>query len=337
MTADAPILIYCRWEAAGGVERVSLRLRDFLRRNGIAAEIVCRGGGYIFGAQALAVEGMSLKDRTLVFSRKRDLVALGPRARAAQLIYWRHIPVVGPALRRVVDRTFLALISRRARIVCVCDELGEELRAIPGLRRASVHSILSPLGAALPPRVPIRAAPAARSFVHVGRPGGQKRLDLILPAVALARAAGHDVALTVYGYPAPAHPPEGVTFALPGTDPIPALATADALIVWSDYEGFPTIMVEAARAGCPILANDFRTGLADFERLIGPTVRIEDSADAFAPAFTGLPTGHYDLSGVRDVALWPSWADVLGLSGTAEGRKSESDPANQVCPRVSDV
>jgi glycosyltransferase involved in cell wall biosynthesis len=337
MSPDEPILIYCRWEAAGGVERVSLRLRDFLRRHGVAAELVCRGGGEVFGARALPVEDLRLRGRRLVFSRKSDLRDIGPRALTARPIYWRHIPVAGGPMRRILDHAFIAAMSRLGPVICVCDDLAAEMTALPLVRRASLRAMLSPVGADLPARVPIRRPDALRHLIHAGRPGGQKRLDRICAALTEARAAGQPVSLTAFGYPPDTPVPPGVTLAPPESDPRPALATADALVVWSDYEGFPTIMVEAALAGCPILANDFRTGRADFARLIGPVAPLGQEPDTLTRAFTRLPTGHYDLSGVRDKALWPLWQEALGLEKSVECRNPARSAPETAGLRVSDV
>ncbi|MAM60768.1 glycosyltransferase [Maritimibacter sp. UBA3975] len=337
MSADDPILIYCRWEAAGGIERVSLRLRDFLRRHGVAAELVCRGGGEVYGARALPVEALKLRGRRLVVSRKRDLLEIGPRALTARLVYWRHVPVVGGVARRGLDRAFIEAMSHIGPVICVCDELARDISGLPFVRRRAIRSALSPVAANLPASVAIRASAEMGHLVHVGRPGRQKRFDLICVAIGDARAQGHRVQLTAFGYPADQPVPEGVTLAPPGADPQPALASADALVVWSDYEGFPTIMVEAALAGCPILANGFHTGRADFVRRIGPVTEIDPSPDTLTRAFTRLARGRYDLTGVWDEALWPVWQEALGLEISVECRDLARSDADTTGLRASKV
>lgn len=337
MSVEAPILIYCRWETAGGIERVSLRLRDFLRRNGVPAELISRDGGPVFGQEVLRLSQTDLRGRTMVVSRKRDLLNLGRRALGLRLVYWRHVPVVGRLGRQLTERAFVAYMSWRAPVVCVCDELAHDIRHSPGVRRSAVQTIYAPVAADLPSDVPIRLSSAPRRLVHVGRPGGQKRLDKVLAAVSDARAGGLPVTLQVHGYPQPDRSPEGVTFAPLDSDPRASFAQADALVVWSEFEGFPTVMVEAAIAGLPIIANAFSTGLADFERLIGPTARIRDEPHALRQVFTRMPSGQYDLSGVRDEALWAAWSKALGVPQRAECCKSDISDRESAGLRVSDV
>ncbi|MBL6429092.1 MAG: glycosyltransferase [Maritimibacter sp.] len=337
MSADAPILIYCRWEAAGGIERVSLRLRDFLRRNGVAAELVSREGHPVFGAEVRRLAETDLGGRTLVFSRKRDLMHIGWRGLGARLVYWRHVPLVGPMTKRLMDAAFIVAMSWRAPVLCVCDELAEHLARLPLLRRAALAVAYAPVAPDVPATMPIRRTDQPKNLLYVGRPGAQKRLDKVLAVVAEARDAGHPVRLRVHGYPPPKDQPDGVTFAPLGSDPQASFSEADALIVWSEYEGFPTIMVEAARAGLPIIANAFATGLRDFERRIGPPARIEDRPEALMRVFTRLPRGSYDLSGVRDEALWPVWAKVLGVSMRDECSKNDIPPRDNAGLRTSDV
>ncbi|MEC7764921.1 MAG: glycosyltransferase [Pseudomonadota bacterium] len=337
MSADAPILIYCRWEAAAGIERVSLRLRDFLRRNGVAAELVSRDGAPVFGAEVKRLSDVDLRGRTLVFSRKRDLRDLGLHALSLRLIYWRHVPMVGGVRTRLTDHAVLAAMSWRGTVLCVCDDLTEEVRHLAGVRRSNVSTAYAPVSPEVPVQVPIRSTPHPTRLLFAGRPGMQKRLDKVLAAVAEARGKGHPVTLRVHGYPSPGKPPDGVTFAPLNSDPRAVMSQTDALIVWSGYEGFPTIMVEAALAGLPIIANDFSTGLADFERRIGPTARIQEGPDALTRAFTRLTPGTYDLSGVRDKTLWAAWSKALGHPLREECSNSDIPDRKSAGLRVSDV
>lgn len=317
MSGFPDILIYCNYEQPGGVERVSLRLRDFLDRMGHDAELISAFGDPVFGEPSEALATTNLSGRVVVFSRKGDLREMGRDARGARLVYWRHVPVTARGWRRLVDLAFMAWISRKAEIVCVCDELASEIVELPFMRKDAVVTCYSPVGANLPEAVDIRA-PGDGPFrlVYFARHGDQKRLDLVLWQVADACADGRDVRLDIYGFE---EPPEvdgvsmdGVAFCGRTDAPLERLAEADAVILVSDYEGFPTVMVEAALTGTPIICNDFRTGRVDFETLIGPVNLIDPEAPgALGEAIDSLASGSYALDALSDAQLARDWLDVL--------------------------
>lgn len=314
----SPIAIYCAYRQPGGVERVSLRLRDLFGRSGRDGALLSRGGDRLYGVATGRPSRAALSGRPLVFSRKSDLADLGPRTLLARrLVYWRHIPLPDRGhLKRGVEIAFLAALSRLGRVACVCDELTEEVRALPLVARARVHTCHAPLGRAAAP-VPIRpiAAPHRPSLVYFGRESAQKRLADVIALVAAARAEGLDVTLRIFGYAAPpagVPPAAHVRFEGRTDDPLAVLAASDGLILLSRFEGFPTALVEAAAAGAPIFCNAFRTGLRDFERLIGPTGRIDpDDPGSLARALRAPPAGTYRLDRLADDEVLAQWRTVL--------------------------
>lgn len=325
MGQDADIQVYCNYEHPGGIERVSLRLRDFLLRQGFGAGLISVFGDEVFGEETSALGKTSLAGRTLVFSRKGDLREMGWRARGARLVYWRHVPVTQTGYMRLIELVFIAYLSRRGQIVCVCDDLASEIAALPFVIETSVSTCYSPVGPDLPERVAIRPPreEGPLQLVYFGRPSatvsgiveGQKRLGAVLWQVANARKRGVDVECTVYGYEEvpDGGEMEGVRYVGSTTDPLGALRVADAVILISDYEGFPTIMVEAALTGTPIIANGFRTGRADFERLVGPVTGIAPGdPNGLVEAMGRLEAGHYNLSALSDEVLAKDWLGVLG-------------------------
>lgn len=320
MGQDAEIRIFCNYEQPGGIERASLRLRDFLDRQGYDAGLVSAGGDRIFGETTERLGSDNLSGRRVIFSRKGDLRDMRGKARGVRLIYWRHVPVARTALKRLQDILFLAWVGRRGQVVCVCDELSAEITALPFVRETRVFTCYAPLDPDLPDRVAIRepAGTGPLKIAYFGRDSAQKRLDAVLWQITQARARGAEVEVTVYGYDTvpPGADAAGVRFAGVTDDPLAALRAADTVLVLSRYEGFPTIMVEAARTGTPIIANGFRTGRTDFERLIGPVADLDpDDPDGLIRALEDLPKGHYDLSALSDEALALDWLRVIDGAG----------------------
>jgi len=95
-------------------------------------------------------------------------------------------------------------------------------------------------------------------------------------------------------------------------DPIGTLQAMSGVILVSKYEGFPTVMVEAAIAGAPIFCNDFRTGLRDFHRLIGPTNKIDSNkSSSLMGAIADLKVGWYKLSNLSNEVVTDQWMRVI--------------------------
>ncbi len=138
-----------------------------------------------------------------------------------------------------------------------------------------------------------------RHYIAIGRLAPQKNFALLLDA--FARIAAADDTLTILG-----DGPEraalerrgaelGITAALrlPGhVEPLdPWLATADALVMSSDYEGVPAVIVEALATGLPIVATDCCVSMGDLlgHGALGRLVPVGDSA-ALADAMAAIDT-----------------------------------------------
>lgn len=189
--------------------------------------------------------------------------------------YHRWLRIQG----RAIDR-FVAMAPPLA------PEIAELMRIVP----ARVATILDPALSA--DELAQFAAPAARSaradagrhFLAVGRLARQKNFALLLDAFALAARPGDR--LTILG-----EGPEraaltrriarrGLTgrVAMPGhiSDLPRWFADADTLILSSDFEGVPAVVVEALAAGIGIVATRCSNGMDDllghgrFGRLVPP-------------------------------------------------------------------
>lgn len=140
-------------------------------------------------------------------------------------------------------------------------------------------------------------AGTGRHFLAIGRLVPQKNFALLLEA--FARMAGPEDRLTILGDGAErasltAQAERGgvaTQVSLPGhVDPIdPWLAQADALVMSSDYEGVPAVLIEALAAGVPIIATDCCVSMGDLlgHGALGTLVPVRDPA-ALAAAMAAI-------------------------------------------------
>jgi glycosyltransferase involved in cell wall biosynthesis len=286
---------------------------------GIESALISRGGDDLFSVEtARATRGL-IRGRVLVFSRKRDLWELGTRSLLArQLVYWRHIPFIQTSwIRQVIDKFFVAVMSHFGQVVSVCDELADDIRVVPLVAPMNVSSCYSPLGLERPQRIAIRPIENLQNvrLVYFGREGGQKQISDVISLVDAANGLGIGVTMCVFGYSKrPDDVPDNphVYFLGRTEEPLSEIARSDGLILLSQYEGFPTVLMEAAITGTPIFCNDFRTGLKDFERLVGPTNRISPTdSGSLAVAILNSNAGAYELGGLANDTLLDQWRKVL--------------------------
>ena len=174
------------------------------------------------------------------------------------------------AAYRAIERGLALLTTRLVGVsAATVDEL-VALRIAPRERFAVV-----PIGLDLTPFLAVRsdsaglradlgAGPDTLVATFTGRLVPIKRVDLLIDAVAGARAQGADVRLVVAGdgelraaLEAQAAPLGDAVRFLGVRDDLPALAAGtDLAVLASDNEGTPVALVEAAAAGVPALATD---------------------------------------------------------------------------------
>ena len=154
-------------------------------------------------------------------------------------------------------------------------------------RRAPVLFVRNPVRD-LPETVEREEPGEVFRFLTVGRLSRQKGQDLLLRALAEARAELPPVRLTLVG----SGPDEAdlrrlagelgvadqVEFAGYATDPSVHFRAADCFVLPSRWEGFGVVLVEALAFGLPLLAADCEFGPADVvtDPRIGDLVRADD-------------------------------------------------------------
>jgi glycosyltransferase involved in cell wall biosynthesis len=183
------------------------------------------------------------------------------------------------------SRTTLALLTASTRlfyrfadrIICVSNGVAKDLQNISGLAPNRVAVVYNPVEQATPARRPdpeaLRAWPVARHrILSVGSLKAQKNQALLVEA--FARVAGEiDASLLILGEGPERKSLEDLITALgmddrirlPGfvSDPSPYYAAASAFVLSSDYEGLPTVLIEALAWGLPVVSTDCDSGPAE--------------------------------------------------------------------------
>ncbi|MCO5398473.1 glycosyltransferase family 4 protein [Ralstonia sp. 21MJYT02-11] len=175
-----------------------------------------------------------------------------------------------PARQRIIARTMEWLLAPlTARMICVAEaerEIAETL-PIPRPRIRVIHNGIADSSNLATPRAPVRR------IVMVARLAAPKRADTLIRAFARAALPDCELILAGDGPQSTALRTLADTLA-PGrirfygvVTHIPALlASAQIFALVSDHEGFPLSVLEAMRAGMPIVASDLpgiREQLAD--------------------------------------------------------------------------
>lgn len=153
------------------------------------------------------------------------------------------------------------------RLIAVSQGVGEDLRNALKLAHARIEVIPNPFdGAALRQRAAESAAlPQKPYLIHVGRFSGQKRHDLLLEAFA---GLDERYRLVLLADPAPALASmiaarglgARVTVAGFQPNPYPWIAGAALLVLCSDHEGLPNVIIEALLLGVPVVSTDCPSG-----------------------------------------------------------------------------
>jgi glycosyltransferase involved in cell wall biosynthesis len=172
-----------------------------------------------------------------------------------------------------VYRLLEQLLSRiTTRLIGVSEATVDELVCLGVAPRSKFVTV--PIGLDLAPylavepdarwRTEFGMAPGALVLTFVGRLVPIKRVDLLIDAVAQARATGVDVQLVIAGdgplrptLEARAAPLGSAVRFLGFRGDLPAIAAgSDVAILTSDSEGTPVALIEAAAAGLPAIATD---------------------------------------------------------------------------------
>ncbi|MGD9787009.1 MAG: glycosyltransferase [Sulfuricellaceae bacterium] len=159
-------------------------------------------------------------------------------------------------------------LYEKRNLIAVSGGVAEDLRLRLGLKHSRIATIPNPFDAEDIRRQADEAAPSLPNepyVVHVGRFAPQKRHDLLFDAWRRAGLPHRLVLLTPpdprldaliaqYGLE------DRVTVAGFQRNPYPWMRKADALVLCSDHEGLPNVLIEALICGTPIVSTDCPSG-----------------------------------------------------------------------------
>ena len=153
-------------------------------------------------------------------------------------------------------------------LLAVSDGVARDLRETLGCARANVVRIYNAIDAAairVLAAEPEPAVPREPYLVHVGRFVPQKRHDLLLDALRRSQLPHR---LVLLANPAPALERLIAESGLAGRvtvagfqrNPFPWIAGAELLVLCSDHEGMPNVLVEALACGTRVASTDCPSG-----------------------------------------------------------------------------
>lgn len=246
----------------------------------------------------LAARPYDLLVSTLPFADEVAALARAPRhvCRIANTLSAEiaRLPAAKAARRTARYR---ALYGRRQRLVAVSQGVAADLAAHFGIPAERLHTIANPFDLEAIRRQAAEACgnlPAVPYLLHVGRYAAQKRHDLLFAAFSTLPlphklvlltppAADLDAAICHHGL-------EGrVVVAGFQANPYPWMAHADLLVLCSDHEGLPNVLIEALACGTRVVSTDCPSGPREI--LCGALARgLTPCGDAAALAQTMLDT-----------------------------------------------
>ncbi|MDP2808744.1 MAG: glycosyltransferase [Rhodocyclaceae bacterium] len=266
----------------------------------------------------LALQPHDLLVSTLPFADEVAALARAPR----------HICRIANTLSAEIARLPAAKAQRRAaryrelygsrRLVAVSQGVAEDMHARFGIERKQIQVIANPFDfpaiRALAAE-PCPARPTEAYILHVGRFAAQKRHDLLLAAFARANLPHKLVLLT------PPDPKLAALIAQPGLEgrvaiagfqanPYPWMAGAELLVLCSDHEGLPNVLIEALACGTRVVSTDCPSGPREI--LAGELARGLipcNDAEALARATIAALAAPRPSPDVIEAALTPFTAD----------------------------
>ena len=215
----------------------------------------------------------------------------------------RHVCRIANTLSAELARLPVARMQRRAaryralygsrRLVAVSQGVADDLHSQFGIEAKRMRVIANPFDFAAIRALaaePCPARPGEPYLLHVGRFAAQKRHDLLLAAFARTGLPQQLVLLTppdarLDALIAEAGLKPRVTIADFQANPYPWMAGADLLVLCSDHEGLPNVLIEALGCGTRVVSTDCPSGPREILR--GELARWLvpcDDADALSQA-----------------------------------------------------
>ncbi len=224
---------------------------------------------------------MAWRLRRLMASRAHDLlVSTLPFADEVAVLARapRHVCRIANTLSAEIARLPAGKAQRRTkryrelygarRLVAVSQGVATDLQTLFSVDRKQLRVIANPFdfgGIRALAAEPCPTRPGEPYLLHVGRFAAQKRHDLLLAAFARAGLPQQMVLLTppdarLDALIAQAGLKRRVTIADFQANPYPWMAGADLLVLCSDHEGLPNVLIEALACGTRVISTDCPSG-----------------------------------------------------------------------------
>jgi glycosyltransferase involved in cell wall biosynthesis len=273
-------------------------------RYGIQARKLCKLIDSEGGSTAFDIKISTLVDADKVVSRLKDDSFL---FRLANDYYARALRKKYPRFIQSIRLMALKKRYENGKIICVSSELEYGTRSFMNRNDEFIRTIYNPFDfdriRTLSKR-PDPDTPAEPYVIHVGRPVQQKRHDLLIQAY---KKSGIPHRLVLLGSTTErirdmarmARIEDRVTFIEFKENPYPLIANADALILSSDREGLPSVVIEALICGTPVVSTRCRYGPSEI--LTGPQARFlvePGDAEALSSAIRAILADPPDLTQV---------------------------------------
>lgn len=282
--------------AGGGAEKALAKIAGGLARRGHEVEfIVCEDAGHYapppgcrFTALAVRAGHGWLGKRRLAWKLARRMRESKPELLVSTLPFADEVAALAHAPRHVcrIANTLSAEIARlpgdkgqrrasRYRtlygarpLVAVSRGVAEDLHASFGIATGNIRVIGNPFDFAAIRRLaaePCPPRPTEPYILHVGRYAAQKRHDLLLTAFAGLDTPHRLVLLTpadarLAALVAQQSLERRVTIADFQANPYPWMAGAELLVLCSDHEGLPNVLIEALACGTRVVSTDCPSG-----------------------------------------------------------------------------
>ena len=211
-------------------------------------------------------------------------------------------------------------------IIAVSQGVADDMRDLLGVQSAETVTIYNPFDLEEIRRlscVPDETLPVEPYVVHAGRFVPQKRHDLLLDAFIASKLPHRLVLLTkssqrLRALIAAKGLTERVTVTGFVSNPYPWYAKALAMVLSSDFEGFPNVLVEALACGTPVVSTDCPSGPREIltgplQRYLSPCgdaaelarnlVSVVDSPPAIDPAIVSRFSQDESLGALEALAM----------------------------------
>ena len=284
------------------------RLRALYRRLGL-------------GADCLTISTLPFADRVVAAARLPN-------------VWFRIANTLSAEIERLGARKGARRLARYRRLyegrnlVAVSDGVAEDLRGALGLRRARIVRIyggfdLDAIRRAA--RLPEADLPREPFVLHAGRFMPQKRHDLLLDAWRIAGLPQRLVLLTQPGRELDAliaarGLSERVRVAGFRPNPYPWMSAAELLVLASDREGMPNVLIEALACGTRVVSTDCPSGprevlRGELARWLVPCGNAQALADAMRAALAAPRPGADAVPAEFTAAHMASAYEALAAQG----------------------